>query len=137
MDYKTFIKKDYFLVLLISVLYFLTVKNVLPVAAYLVIAIISSIYFFPMKLFLGEAIDNASKKKHILTAFSYFVTSNIITLTALVFFQEEPGFIHTALLIYGLINLGFLIYFYWTEKSSYNLILCCCVLVLTSAKFAI
>ncbi|TXE07466.1 hypothetical protein ES711_11920 [Gelidibacter salicanalis] len=137
MDYKTFIKRDYVLVLLISVLYFLTVKNVVPVVAYLVIAVISSIYFFPVKLFLGDAFDNTSKKKHILAALSYFVTSNIITLTASVFFQEESGFVHTTLGIYALINLGFLFYFYWTEKSRYNVILCCCVLVLTSAKFAI
>ncbi|WP_299397354.1 hypothetical protein [uncultured Gelidibacter sp.] len=137
MNSNTILKKDYIAILIISVLYFLMIKNVVPATVYLIIAIIVSLYFFPLKLFLKDSTVSVSKKKTFIGALSYYVTGNIIALSALVSFQDGPGFINTAITIYSLINFGLLVYFYMTENISYNFILTCCVTLLTAAVSAI
>ncbi|HUH27995.1 hypothetical protein [Gelidibacter sp.] len=129
---KTLLKKDYILVLLQSVMHFLTIKNVIPAVVFLVIAVLVSIYFFPVKLFLRNEFLSESNKKKVVLALSYFVISNIIILTALTVYLDSKGFLHTALLIYSIINLAFLLYFHFKENMRYNFILAFCVVILTS-----
>lgn len=137
MNSNAIFKKDYIAILLISVLYFLMMKNALPATVYLIIAIIVSLYFFPLKFFLKVSTVRVSKKKTFIGALSYYITGNIIALSALVSFQDGPGFINTTIIIYGIINFALLIYFYMTENISYNFILTCCVALLTAAVYAI
>lgn len=132
MDSKTLLNKDYILVLLMSLMCFLTIKNVFPGFGYLVIAVLVSIYFFPVKLYLGNELLNASKKNRVALILSYFVISNIITLTALTLYLDGKGFIHTVTLIYGIINFAFLLYFHFKENMRYNVILSMCTIVLSS-----
>lgn len=136
MDFQTLLRKDYTLVLLISILYFLTIKEVVPEFAYLVIAVMISIYFFPIKLLLGNDISDASNKKKVTLAVSYFVISNIIALTALTAYFDRKGLILTAIHIYSFINFAFLLHFHFKENMRYNVILSVCTIVLTSAMFA-
>lgn len=127
------LRKDYILVLLVSVTYFLTIQNVIPSYVNLIIAVLVSLYFFPIKLFIGNDFVKFPNKKKILVALSYYIVSNVITLTALVAYMDDLAFLHTTIFIYGLINLVFLFYFYFTENVSYNFILTCCVTILVSA----
>lgn len=133
MTLKQILQKDYILLLLLSVLYFLAIKSVLPAFIYLICALLTSFYFFPIKLFLGSALDKNSSSKRIIVLLSYFVIGNIIALTALIAFQSDLDFIRTAIFIYGLVNLAFLIYYHFTESGSYNFMLTVCTVILTSA----
>lgn len=130
---KTFQKRDYILVLLQSLVHFLTIKNIIPTVVYLVIAVLVSIYFFPIKLLLENKFLGVLNKKKAVLALSYFVISNIITLTALTVYLDSKGFLYTALLIYSLINFAFLLYFHFKENMRYNFILAFCVVILTSS----
>ncbi|MCL8008412.1 hypothetical protein M8845_13365 [Gelidibacter japonicus] len=133
MTSKTLLRNDYILVLLMSVMHFLTIKNIIATFVYLVVAVVVSIYFFPVRLFLGNDFLSESNKKKVVLALSYFVISNIITLTALIMYADGKGFLHTTLLIYHIINMAFIFYFHFKENMRYNFILSICVTFLSSA----
>lgn len=116
-----------------SVMYFFTIKNIIPPFVNLIIALMVSIYFFPIKLFIGNDFVKFPIKKKILVALSYYIVSNVIALTALAAYMDDWVFLHTAIFIYGLTNLAFLFYFYFTENVSYNFLLTCCATILISA----
>lgn len=116
------LKKDYLLLPILCVLYFLTIKSTIPFLVYLLIAVLTSIYFFSIKLFLGF---NSTNKKRIVVLLSYFIISNIIVLSALEAYQADLEFICIAILFNNILNIAFLIYFHFTESGSYNFILTC------------
>ena len=127
------LKKDFLLLPILSVVYFLTIKSAIPSIVYLLIALLTSIYFFPIKLFLGYNSTKFTDKKRIVVLLSYFISSNVIVLSALVSFQADLEVIRIAILIYSILNIALLIYFHFTESWSYNFILTCCAVFLTSA----
>lgn len=131
MTLKSALKKDYFLLPLLSVLYFLTIKDSFSATIYLIIAFLISIYFFPVKLFMRSAPKKSSAKINIFAPISYFVISNIIILTILTTFNIESEFLSMTILIYSVFNIALLIYFHFTESGGYNFILTCCALLLT------
>ena len=137
MTLKLVLKRDYLLLPILSVLYFLTLKNALPSYIYLISALLVSFYFFPIKLFIGSTLMKSSNTKKIIVLLSYFVISNIIALTILTTYDPDLGFIRTTILIYSLLNLAFLFYFHMTESGSYNFILTCCAVFLTSAVVSV
>ena len=69
--------------LLLSVLYFLSIQKVIPNFVYLIIALINSFYFFPIKLFLDKSLFTGPMKRKVIKVFSYFIISNIIVFSAL------------------------------------------------------
>ena len=127
------LKKDFLLLPILSVVYFLTIKSDIPSIVYLLIALLTSIYFFPIKLFLGYNSTKFTDKKRIVVLLSYFISSNVIVLSALVSFQADLEVIRIAILIYSILNIALLIYFHFTESGSYNFILTCCAVFLNSA----
>ncbi len=130
---KLIFKRDYLILPILSVMYFLTVKEVLPTTTYLISALLVSFYFFPIKLFLGSELMKSSNKRKIIVLLSYFVISNIVALTIVATYSVDFGFIRIAILIYSFLNIAFLFYFHFTESGSYNFILACCTVLLTSA----
>ena len=133
MTLKLVLKRDYLLLPILSVMYSLTVKDVLPSTIYLISALLVSVYFFPIKLFLGSGLMESTNKKRIVVLLSHFIISNIIALSALQAYQTDLGLIRTGLAIYGLINVAFLLYFHFTESGSYYFFLACCAVILTFA----
>ena len=133
MPLKSALKKDYMLLPILSVIYFLTIKSIISSSVYLLISIVISIYFFPIKLFLGNDSTLSNNKRRIVVLLSYFIISNIIALSALVAYQGDLGFIRSGIFIYSLINVSFLIYFHMTERGSYNFILTGCAVIFTTA----
>lgn len=134
MTKQDILKKDYILILLLSVLYFLSVKNVIHNFAYLIIALAISFYFFPIKLILDKSLFTQPKKLKIIKVISYFIISSIVAFSALLFYTDSgPGFFRNALFVYGLLNMILLFYFYFTENISSNFILSACTVVLISA----
>ncbi|TDU34211.1 hypothetical protein BXY82_2874 [Gelidibacter sediminis] len=134
MTSKRLLRNDYILVLLVSVMYFLAIKDVIAAFVYLVVAVVVSIYFFPARLlFLENDFLREPNKKKVALALSYFVISNIITLTALIIYADGKGFLHTTFLIYSIINLAFLLYFHFQENMRYNFILSIFTTFLSSA----
>lgn len=131
------LKKDYILILILSVLYFLSVKNVIPTFAYLIIALVGSFYFFPIKLFLDKNLFNETRNKKIAKILSYFVIGNIIVFSALMLYVDGPGFFRNSLFVYGILNSILLFYFYFTENVSSNFILSACTIILISATTSI
>lgn len=93
---------------------------------------VSQHLFFSSKIILGKRTFKCLKKNRVALILSYFVISNIITLTALTLYLDGKGFIHTAILIYGIINFAFLLYFHFKENMRYNVILSMCTIVLSS-----
>ncbi len=130
---QNLIKKDYILILILVILRFLSSKNVIPNFSYLMIALIVSIYFFPVKLFLDKSLFNETKSKKIAKMLSYFIIGNIIIFSALLFYiDDRNGFIATTFLVYGLLNTILFFYFFFTENISYNFILALCASCLIS-----
>lgn len=130
---KLIFKRDYILLSILSVLYFLTVKTAIPNYIYLISAFLVSFYFFPIKSFLGSSLMKSSNTKKIIVLLSYFVISNIVALTILTTYNSDFGFVRIAILIYSILNLAFLFYFHMTESGSYSFVLTCCAVLLTSA----
>lgn len=130
---QNLIKKDYILILILVILRFLSSKNVIPNFSYLMIALIVSIYFFPVKLFLDKSLFNETKSKKIAKMLSYFIIGNIIIFSALLFYIDDRNdFIATTFLVYGLLNTILFFYFFFTENISYNFILALCASCLIS-----
>lgn len=132
MSSKDFFKKDYILIIIVSILYFLMMKNSIHPFTHLIVAILVGLYFFPLKLFIRQNFSEYSKSNKVMAELSYFVISNVISLTALSSFLDPEGGIHNVIYIYGIINLIFLIYFHSTKKMTYNLILTCCTTLLVA-----
>ncbi len=134
---KLVFKRDYILLPILSVLYFLTIKNAIPNYIYLISALLVSFYFFPIKLFLGSSLMKFSNTKKIIVLLSYFVISNIVAMTVLTAYNSDLEFIRTAIFIYSFLNLVFLFYFHYTESAGYNFILTCCAVILSAAVVGI
>lgn len=134
MTKQNILKKDYILLLLLSVLYFLSIQKVIPNFVYLIIALINSFYFFPIKLFLDKSLFTGPMKRKVIKVFSYFIISSIIVFSALLFYTDDGNnFIRTTLFVYGMLNLILLFYFYFTENISSSFILSVCTSILVSA----
>lgn len=133
MTKQDILKKDYLLILLLSVLYFLSVKNVIHNFAYLIIALISSLYYFPIKLFLDKSLFTQPIKKKVIKVLSYFIIGNIIAFSGLLLYIDGSGFFRNALFVYGMLNLILLFYFYFTESISTSFILSLSTIILISA----
>ena len=80
MALKSVLKRVYFLLPILSVLYFLTIKKVIQATNYVIFAVLLNFYFFPIKLFLGSGQLASTSRKRIVVLLSYFVISNIIAL---------------------------------------------------------
>ncbi len=137
MTLKSVLNRDYFLLPILSIIYFLTIKGAMPSVVYVIIALLTSIYFFPVKLFLENDATKFTSQRRIVVLLSYFIISNLIAISILLAYQTDLGFIRTVISIYSLINLAFLIYFHMTESGGYNFILTCCTFFLTFALIVV
>lgn len=127
------LKKDYILIILLCILYFLSVKNVMPTFGYLLVALAISFYFFPIRLFLERRLFNETNGKKIAKVLSYFIIGNIIAISALLPYVDGSGFFRYALFAYALLNMVLLFYFYFTESTGSNFILSLWTVILVSA----
>lgn len=133
MTKKTILKKDYIFILILVGLHFLTTKNVIPNAFYLLLAIVGGLYFFPIRLFLDHNLFNEKTGKRISKLLSYFIVSGIVVFSALLFYiNDRNNFLVNTFLVYGLLNIILFFYFYLTEGTSYNFILTLCASFLVS-----
>lgn len=136
MDSKLLFRRDYFILLLLSVLYFFTVKNLISFKIYLILALIVSFYFFPIKLLLDLKNLKSTKTPALIIGLSYFIIGNIIALSVLTSLKGDFNFLHMAVSIYGILNIGFLIYFYF-KNINYNFRLAIFATLLISAIFVL
>ena len=134
MTKQKIIQKDYIFLIILAVLNFLSTKEVIPNYVYLLIALLGSFYFFPIKLFLDKSLFTGPMKRKVIKVFSYFIISSIIVFSALLFYTDDGNnFIRTTLFVYGMLNLILLFYFYFTENISSSFILSVCTSILVSA----
>lgn len=106
---------DPILVFLIFVLYFLTVKLVVPNIIYLVISILLALYFFPIKLFVKHWKDDAPSNLRTIYFFSFLLIAILISLSTVLVYFDDSKIFHNITLVISIINI-LLAYIYFILK---------------------
>jgi hypothetical protein len=114
------------LIIFVFVLYFLTVKNIISSIIFLILTLIISFYFFPIKIILNK--ENENK---LINGLSNFFTSISITFLIFNYYVLENIIFNYLGLILLLINFYF-IYMYMKISKEYMITHLLLIIVLTS-----
>ncbi len=138
---KRFMKNKigYFIPLLVTIAYFLTIKQVISPSAYVIIAVPLGIFYFPLSMVVTKTLPYSV---HSVSRFqelcSNFLFSIILSLTIIsVFLSEVNTVLHVVTAIVATIANIFTIYCYIKEKLSYNLAVYLCFTILAVGILAI
>jgi hypothetical protein len=128
----------YLLPVAASILYFITVKQVLSNSIYMLIAVILSVYYFPIQpvLLLNRVNESTLRVKA-----QFFGTnllfSILICLSILNLYIGDNRALNNIIGIFAIVNFMATIYYYMTEKLGENVILHFLFLVFVSAVIVV
>ena len=127
-------KLEFLVPVAVSVLYFFTVKEIIPPLVYLFLAVLIGVYYFPIKLivFINNSKEAPARSKIQVMA-SSLIFSIILFLSIINLYLEESNSLKSIIGLFTIINFMGLIYYYVIEKNTHNFILHFCFLVLISA----
>jgi len=134
---KSILKKDYLLILVLSVLCFFTIKQIIPNAIYLILAILLGIYFFPLKLIINSDFINKTESSKILFIALNMLASIIIVLSSLLFYVDANSIFSVIVSYSGIAVFLLLIYSYLKNKNKYFIYLSLSILWLNAGILAI
>ncbi len=132
-------KYDFFLPVTASIMYFFTVKQVIPQIAYAVIASLFVIYFFPIKLFFNDTLSDNSLKSRITEFISVLVFASIMAFSIIILFEKdkENAVVHILFEMVSIINLLFVLFYSVRDKRSNTFITHLGFTVLAAAVFGV
>lgn len=124
----------YLVPIAVSILYFITVKQVVPNIIYLILVVLISLYYFPIKLilFFNHSKESTVRDK-MQVLLSNLLFSIILSLSILNIYLVGSEGLSNIIGIFAILNFLAIIYFYATDKISYNFIMHFCFLILISA----
>ncbi|MDT0294803.1 hypothetical protein ACFQ3R_00630 [Mesonia ostreae] len=123
MNIFKFLRKDYYILILIGIIGFIALKQFIPASINLLLCIIVAFYFFPGKILLGILIKK-EKKLSVISIFTYFIISiQVIFSGILILMEEDSGLFYNILLVTGIVLFALMIYHYFKEGIKYNFIL--------------
>jgi hypothetical protein len=104
---KIQINLEYTLPIVLCILVFLVKKNQIQTIIYILPALVISLWFFPIRWFF-----QAEKRKSYITVLADFVLAALPISIAIYLWAEELVIMHNVIHLLGILNFGFLIYFY-------------------------
>jgi hypothetical protein len=118
----------------VSILYFLTVKQVVPDIIYMIIGVLTALYYFPVKLLLfNNNFKESTVRTKVNVLSSNLLFSIILSFSILSIYLEDSENLSNFVGVFAIINFIALVYYYVTEKNSNNFIMHFCFLILISA----
>lgn len=110
---NTAIKFEYFMSALACVLFFLVTKNVIPNYIYLIVILVFSFYFMPIRFFRFKYEKNKNEK--IIFIISSLIIAKILAISIALTYINDPSFFRTIFLGLSLINFVLMIFSYWKK----------------------
>jgi hypothetical protein len=118
----------------VSILYFLTVKQVVPDIIYMIIGVLTALYYFPVKLLLfNNNFKESTVRTKVNVLSSNLLFSIILSFSILSIYLEDSENLSNFVGVFAIINFIALVYYYVTEKNSHYFIMHFCFLILISA----
>ena len=108
-------KLDPILAFLIFILFFLTLKQVVPHIVYFVISIVLILYYFPIKLFTKHWKDEVPDNLRTIYFLSFLLVSIIIALSIVLIYYKDSKVFYNIMLVISIINI-LLAYIYFIRK---------------------
>ncbi len=104
-------KFEFLLPVLASVLYFFSVKQVIPKVLYVVFATATGIYFFPIKLFFDKIFSGKMLKDKLIELISIMIFSLLAVFSFFLLLGKANATIKTSFEILSILNVLFVIYY--------------------------
>lgn len=117
---NTAIKFEYLIVALACLLFFLVAKDVIPNYIYLIVILVFSFYFMPIRFFRFKYEKNKNEK--IMFIISSLIITKILAISIALTYINEPSFFRTTFILLSFINFILMIFSYW-KKYRQNLYL--------------
>jgi hypothetical protein len=131
-------KVDYYLPIVVSILYFLALKQVITATVYLVTVVPIAVYFFPVRiLWESKSYNESGMKKKLLLISSNFLFALILSLSIFNIYIQKNDNVNLILTILAVVNLLAAIYYFLNEKSNNTFVTHLCFTFLTGAIFFI
>ena len=113
-----FLTKEFLLPLLLTILFFLSSNGIISEILYVIIALFTSFYFFPLRIIINPIIINSTKQQKLLLSLSSFILSTIVILSILGFYIDltSDTFFKLAVYTLGFLNVFFLFYFHYVNQ---------------------
>lgn len=136
MNKQIIITKDYWLIVLITILYFFTNKAVIPTLFFFITALVVGFYFFPLKIFLFNS--EADKKLYkFIPIVQHIIVGAVIIISSLILFRPGIGDLKVYFNVLALLNLILVVYLYMKEDISSCFLRSMCLIFLSSAVIAV
>ena len=125
---------NYFIPIVFSILYFLTVKQVIPNVVYLILGVLAGLYYFPirMALLLRKSLDSNIRSR-VAVFTSNFLFAILLSLSVLNLYLEDGKVLSNIIGIFAIVNFLAMVYYLTIEKNSYSFIIHFCFLIFISA----
>jgi len=126
---------DYAIPILLSILYFLAIKEAVPEGVYVFVAILAGFYHIPIKLIIDNThnrdFTTRRRVESILINFNFYL---VIGVSVFSLFLPESGFVKILEYIFTFTTLLSVAYFYITMKENLFFIICFLYLFLISGN---
>jgi len=105
------------IIIILLLTFFLTAKDAFSNSIYMLLCLGTSLYFFPIRLFLEKEMQNYSTKNKIIFIVSSFLVSIIIVLSLLSLYIDISSNFKIVVYLFSFFNLIFACYTYLTKDS--------------------
>ena len=128
---------EFLLPIIASIIYFFTVKHVIPRIPYVIFASLISIYFFPMKLFFNKVLSDNLLKNRLTELTSILIFSMIAAFSIVLLFEKANANLKILFEILSIINVLFVLYYSIIDNKRNTFITHLGFIVLTAAILGI
>ncbi len=111
-------KYEFFLPFIAAVLFFFTRKVPLPDIIYTVFAILMAIWYFPLRLVLGDFLKKGDSKNSFVIISSSIISSLIVAISVVLLHNAESFFFKTTFQLLGILNVFLIYYFHFTSREA-------------------
>ncbi len=133
----TLYKFEFLLPVIVSILYFLQVKQVIPITLYVIFASLTGIYFFPVKLLFDKTLSNNHLKNKLLEIISISIFSIIIIFSIILLYEKANVSLKISFEILSIVNVLLAIYYSMIDNRGNTFVTHLGFIVLTSAILGI
>ncbi len=130
-------KYEFWLPIIASVIYFFTVKQVIPKISYAVFASLTGAYFFPIKLFLDKTMSDNILENRLVELISILIFTLISGFSILLLFENTNANLKISFELLSIINVLFVLYYSITDNRKNTFITHLAFTVLTAALLGV
>jgi hypothetical protein len=118
--------------IVLSLIGFLTIKEVLPLYLYFIIATLVGFYFFPVKLFITREKRHKGYKTPLGFMLTYNSISFLILFSIVVLYLPDSELFRNTFIVIAIINLGQFFFYIKDNKTIYVSVLHMCVALVST-----